>query len=105
MAEYIAAAFDPPAEYVPHLGSYLASCDAVPPRVGVVIGGVEFDIRPGDLIYPDIVDPRTELCAVAIANGGAGPYILGDVFLQNVLAVFDVGAGQMRFYGRGELGE
>jgi hypothetical protein len=66
----------------------------------VVISGVEFWINPADLIYRDLMDPMTGYCAVAIASGGSGPYILGDVFLQNVVAVFDVGAAQLRFYGR-----
>ena len=30
--------------------------------------------------------------------------MLGEVFLKNVLAVFDVGAGEMRFVARGLLG-
>ena len=29
-----------------------------------------------------------------------GLAVLGDVFLKNVLAVFDVGAGEMRFAAR-----
>lgn len=35
-----------------------------------------------------------------IASGGSGPYILGDVFLQNVLAVFDVDDAVMQFASR-----
>ena len=52
------------------------------------------------MIYRDLVDPTTGYCAVAIASGGSGPYILGDVFLQNVVAVFDVGGAEMRFYAK-----
>jgi hypothetical protein len=52
------------------------------------------------LVYKTIVDPPTGYCAVAVASGGDGPYILGDVFMQNVVAVFDAGAAQMRFYGK-----
>ncbi|POR34284.1 Putative aspartic-type endopeptidase [Tolypocladium paradoxum] len=100
LAEAIAMAFQPRAVYLYQWGSYFAPCDAVPPRFAIIISGVEFWINPADLMYQDLQDPLTGYCAVAIASGGSGPYILGDVFLQNVIAVFDVGAAQMRFYSR-----
>ena len=72
----------------------------MPPSFSFIIDGVEFPISPKDLIYPDLVDPLTGYCAVGMSTGGTGPYILGDVFLQNVVAVFDVGGAKMRFYSR-----
>ncbi|KOS19150.1 putative aspartic-type endopeptidase [Escovopsis weberi] len=102
LAEAIAMAFQPRAVYLYQWGTYFAPCDTVAPRFAVIIGGVEFWINPADLVYRELVDPLTGYCAVGIASGGAGPYILGDVFLQNVLAVFDVGAAEMRFYARDE---
>ena len=81
-------------------GAYFTSCDAIVPRVGVILGGKTFFMNPVDLINQDMVDPLTGLCMTAIADGGAGPYILGDVFMQNALTVFDVGRGKMRFLGR-----
>ncbi|KAH7311711.1 aspartic peptidase domain-containing protein [Stachybotrys elegans] len=100
LAESVADAFQPRAVYLYQWGAYFAPCDAIPPRLAVVISGVEFWINPSDLIYRNLVDPLTGYCAVAVASGGSGPYILGDVFLQNVVAVFDVGAAQMRFYAK-----
>ncbi|KAG5928075.1 hypothetical protein E4U53_002750 [Claviceps sorghi] len=100
LAEAIAASFQPRAVYLYQWGSYFAPCDSMPPRFAVVISGIEFWINPADMIYRDLVDPTTGYCAVAIASGGPGPYILGDVFLQNVVAVFDVGGAEMRFYAR-----
>ncbi|CAH0017472.1 unnamed protein product [Clonostachys rhizophaga] len=94
LAETIAAAFEPKAD------SYYVDCNAVPPSLAVVIDGVEFWINPADLIYKHLVDPLTGYCAIGITGGGSGPYILGDVFLQNVLAVFDIRGGEMRFYSR-----
>lgn len=35
-----------------------------------------------------------------ITDGGSGPYILGDIFLHNVVAVFDVGDAVMQFASR-----
>lgn len=81
-------------------GGYFAPCDAVAPRVAVIIDGARFWINPTDLIYRELVDPASGMCMLGISTGGTGPYILGSVFLQNVLAVFDVGAAQMRFYSR-----
>ncbi|RCI12561.1 putative aspartyl protease [Ophiocordyceps polyrhachis-furcata BCC 54312] len=100
LAEAIANAFQPRAVYLYQWGSYFAPCHAVPPQLSIIISGVEFSINAADLMYQDMKDPLTGYCAVAIASGGTGPYILGDVFLQNVVAVFDVGAAQMRFYSR-----
>jgi hypothetical protein len=44
------------------------------------------------------------ICLNAAQKVGGGLAVLGEVFLKNVLAVFDVGAGGMRFAARGLLG-
>ena len=37
-------------------------------------------------------------CIPGVSDAGAAGFsILGDVFLENVLAIFDVGASEMRF--------
>ncbi|KAH7173695.1 aspartic peptidase domain-containing protein [Fusarium flagelliforme] len=100
LAEAIAKAFDPPATYMPQWGSYFVNCKAIPPHFAVIISGVHFWINPADLIYQELIDQSNGKCALAISTGGSGPYILGDVFLQNVVAVFDVGGAEMRFYSR-----
>jgi hypothetical protein len=92
--------FEPRATYLYQWGAYYAPCDSVPPVFGVMIEGKTFYIRPEDLILQDVVDPETGFCAVTLTTGGMGPYILGDVFLQSVLAVYNVGGGEMRFYSR-----
>lgn len=93
-------AFQPRAVYLWQYDKYFAPCDAIAPRFAIVISGMRFWINPADMIIQEIVDPLTGYCAVAVASGGEGPFILGAAFLQNVLAVFDVGAAEMRFYGR-----
>lgn len=100
MAESIAQAFEPEAVYRFEWDQYFVDCNAMPPSLAMVIEGVEFRINAADLIYRDMVDELTGDCAIGIASGGGGPYILGDVFLQNVVAVFDVGGAEMRFYQR-----
>jgi hypothetical protein len=100
MAESIADAFQPRAVYLYQWGTYFAPCDAIPPRLAITISGKDFWINPADMICKNLIDPLTGYCAIAVASGGSGPYILGDVFLQNVVAVFDVGGAEMRFYAR-----
>ncbi|KAF2716344.1 acid protease [Polychaeton citri CBS 116435] len=99
VVEKIASLFSPPAIYVDVAGMYEALCDAEPPEIGVVINGTEFQISPLDsLITGDAgLDPFTGLCVLGFQESYRGPWILGDVFLKNVVAVFDVGAGEMRF--------
>ncbi|KAF6839200.1 aspartic-type [Colletotrichum plurivorum] len=103
-AEAIANAFTPSAIYMFQYGSYFAPCDAIAPKVAVIIEGVSFWINPVDLIYRHLRDDLTGYCQIGISTGGTGPYVLGSVFLHNVEAYFDVGAGQMRFYGRETFG-
>ncbi len=100
LADAINLAFKPAAVYLWMYDAYFTACNAVAPLVAVVLDKTLFYLNPVDLIYRDMVDPLTGLCMTGIANGGSGPYILGDVFLQNVLATYDIGKAQMRFTGR-----
>lgn len=82
------------------MGGYLTTCDAVPPRVAIVIDDQPFWLNPKDLMIRESADPLSGMCMTTIADGGSGPYILGDVFLKNVLAIFDVDDAVMQFAGR-----
>jgi hypothetical protein len=97
VAKAINAAFKPAARYLSDEEAYFVECSATPPAFAVDIAGTSFTVNPTDLIYQDVVDPNTGYCLTGVQDGGSGPYILGDVFLQNVVAVFDVGASEMRF--------
>jgi hypothetical protein len=97
LAKGINAAFSPAAQYLSDQGVYFVDCNAKPPTFEVNIAGTSFTVNPADLIYQSQVDQNTGLCLTGVQDGGSGPYILGDVFLQNVVAVFDVGASEMRF--------
>lgn len=96
-ADAINELFDPPAMYSEELGIYIVPCNATPPEVGVIIAGETFYHNPVDLIQNLELGP--ELCGSAILDGG-DTLILGDTFLKNVLAVFDVGNSQMAFSSR-----
>ncbi|KAK3343508.1 aspartic peptidase domain-containing protein [Lasiosphaeria hispida] len=100
LAEAINSAFLPSAVYLWNYGAYFTTCDAIAPQIAVKLDGILFIFNPVDLIYRDMKDPLTGLCMTAIASGGTGPYILGDVFMQNALVVFDIGQAQMRFIPR-----
>ena len=100
LADAINAAFRPPAVYAYRLGAYVTACDAVAPQLAVRVGGASMPINPRDLVFRDFVDPISGMCMTGVASGGIGPFILGSVFLQNVLTVFDVGNAEMRFLSR-----
>ena len=90
--------FDPPATLDADFGIYFVDCNAVAPSFSVLISGETFLTNPYDLILPN----GDGTCISGIQDGGEGPFILGDVFLKNVLAVFDLTPGdyQMHFSPR-----
>jgi hypothetical protein len=107
VAAAINSAFNPPAilnEYGNNgLGgaTYLVECDASAPDHGYKIGGETLWINPIDLILEsDGLPDGTCLSAIQDGGDGSTPFILGDTFLRNVLAVFDIGAEMMRFSSR-----
>lgn len=88
--------FSPPALFDETINGFTVECDAIPPTFGVDISGQTFFINAADMI----ADTGQGVCLSGIQDGGNTLTILGDVFLKNVLAVFDVGAAQMRFAAR-----
>ena len=85
--------------YNPDYGNYSVPCNAVAPWFAIEIGGVVFPIDRRDMV----IDDQSGLghCMAGTTNAGKyAPYALGDVFMNNVVAVFDVGSGQMRFGAR-----
>jgi hypothetical protein len=93
LAKTINGLFSPKATLDSSQGVYTVNCNAKAPALGVKIGGTTFQINAKDMILSD----PSGICISGIQDGGSGPYILGDVFLQSVVAVFDVGATEMRF--------
>ncbi|QIW98964.1 hypothetical protein AMS68_004482 [Peltaster fructicola] len=92
LAQRINALYDPPARFNSYVGVFETECDAKAPDLSVRINGTDFVMNKLDLIITTEAgqDPDTGLCITAIQPSN-GPYILGDVFLKNVVAVFDVG--------------
>ncbi|CZR55318.1 uncharacterized protein PAC_05205 [Phialocephala subalpina] len=95
-AAAINALFVPPAQNVN--GNYMVQCNAEAPQVGIKVNGTTIALNPADMILK--ANERGTQCQSGIADGGSGPFMLGDVFLVNVLAVFDLGNMQMKFSQR-----
>jgi hypothetical protein len=100
LAESVNAAFSPPATPIPESPSvYAVDCNAKPPTFGLTIGNQTFYHAPEDLI----INHGDGTCTSGLGNADAAAYegvvlyFLGDVFLKNVVAVFDFGKDEMRF--------
>lgn len=96
IAEAVAMAFDPPGTYDDNSGAYDVDCDAIPPLFGVDIAKKVFYVNPADLILPN----GPGLCVSGVVPNNGGHTILGDVWMKNVVAVFDLAAEQMHFAAR-----
>ena len=103
-AEAFAAQFDPPAVLNVFTAEYWAPCTAKVPKFGVVIGGQAFLLYEEDVLLQEVkLDWNGDgvmFCRLGIKDGYGGPYVLGDVFLNRVVTVFDVGIGEMHFAPR-----
>lgn len=99
VAAAVAAAFAPVAVYDAGSYSYYAPCDAVPPVFGVSVGLKVFYINPVDMLLPAAAGSPAA-CILAVQPNLGGMTILGTPWMKNVLAVFDIGAEQMRFAAR-----
>jgi len=86
--------FDPPAYLDEDYGLYFVDCNATAPSFGVMISEEIFLTNPYDLILPN----GDGTCISGVQDGGEGPFILGDVFLKNVLAVFDLTPGEYELH-------
>lgn len=71
-------------------GIVMVSCNAIPSSFSVVINGIAIPINPADLVWYN-----GENCLSGIQDAGSRGNWLGDVFLRNVIAVFDWGNHQM----------
>jgi hypothetical protein len=104
IAAAYAKLFKPEAVFSAFTGEYLAPCTAKPPPFAVVVGGETFSLSEKDLLLQNTaIDWNGDghmYCVIGVADGYSGPYILGDVFLNSVVSVYDVGSGYMRFAQR-----
>ncbi|KAK3378147.1 aspartic peptidase domain-containing protein [Podospora didyma] len=95
------AQYSPPAIYIPQQGGWFVPCNAVPPSFGVQIAGQVFWAETSSMILQQVRDPNTNYCATGFGTVEGEPWILGDVFFQGLVAVFDTGPSmEMRFAKR-----
>ncbi len=80
-------------------GMFFVRCTATPPSFGIQIGGKMVWTDPSSMILPQL---RTSggLCASGIGATSGRPYILGDTFMQGLVAVTDVDKMELRFAKR-----
>ncbi|KAK5104782.1 hypothetical protein LTS08_002675 [Lithohypha guttulata] len=102
LAQRYNSLFDPPTFIDPSSGFYVVTCDAVAPPLGVQIDGIVFWHNPKDLVKRFDVSGRYCISGIQSAGALGGVNILGDVFLNNVLAVFDLGEKVISFAARRE---
>ncbi|KAJ6508181.1 acid protease [Mycena sanguinolenta] len=100
VAAAYAAQFSPPAVEYPDTGLYTVACNATVPDFGVTIAGKTFPINKRDQIIPTGKDANNNtVCITGTQDGGADQadavFILGDVFLHNVVATFNPVDGEV----------
>jgi len=101
IAKSINQHFQPPATYIKSQGGWFVPCTAQSPKLGIQIGGQMFWTDNSSMILPQVTDPDTGFCATGIGAMDGPIFILGDVFLQGLVAVFNIGAKmEMRFAKR-----
>lgn len=73
-------------------GYYYVDCDAKVPAFSVTIGGKKFTVDGKDNVVPGGTDENgNEVCYSGVQDGYSfGIYILGDVFLHNVVSTFNI---------------
>lgn len=98
LAKEVNELYDPPSVYIKEEGVYANRCDAIPPTFAVRINGTDFFVSSQDMLPKDYAGQvaNTGLCVTGI-QPSEKVNVLGEVFLNNVVAVFDIGANEMRF--------
>lgn len=96
VAAAVVGLFSPPGYFDTELQVHFVDCAAVPPTFGIMIDDKVF--------YVNALDMRLQIapgqCISGVQPSFGGYVILGDVFMKNVLAVFDLGSQNLRFAAR-----
>jgi hypothetical protein len=79
-----------------------AACDGEVPSFGIQIDKYVFTMAAQDILVASInaTINGTVFCGLGVQPGVEGAGVLGDPFLSRVVAVFDIGASEMRFAQR-----
>ncbi|PSR76813.1 hypothetical protein PHLCEN_2v8194 [Hermanssonia centrifuga] len=94
IAKEFNARFKPPATFVEDEDTYFVDCNAIAPTFSIKIGGQEFAVDGRDQIVPSLDENNNLVCISGTQDGGPDEegnfFVLGDVFLHNVVATFDI---------------
>jgi hypothetical protein len=85
LASAVNSLFIPPGFLAANNSTYYVQCDSIAPRLEFVIGNHTFLINPVDLKR----HTSQTLCVSSITANSHGHYVLGDLFLRNVLLTLD----------------
>lgn len=96
IAGAINRSFDPPAKSVG--GQWTVGCKASAPKVAMKLNGKSLLFDAKDMILR--AGPNVCLSGIQPTKSATQPSILGGVFLKNVVAVFDIGAAEIRLANR-----
>jgi hypothetical protein len=108
VSEAVNRGWSPRATFDRRSALWIVNCDATPPEFGININGTKFVVAKEDMVVkggagtlPTILENGR--CFSTVQSSGVvdfGLQILGTPFLKNVVAVFDIGAAEMRFLNR-----
>jgi hypothetical protein len=108
VSEAVNRGWSPRATFDRRTALWNVNCDATPPEFGININGTKFVVAKEDMVVkggagtlPSISESGK--CFSTVQSSGVVDYglqILGTPFLKNVVAVFDIGAAEMRFLKR-----
>lgn len=87
-------AWSPPAWLNNDTNQWMVDCNAKPPKIGTKFGSKTLYFGAEDLVFTG----RRDLCVSGIQPGSA--FIAGGSFLKSILAVFDIGAAEIRLAQR-----
>jgi hypothetical protein len=94
------AGWSPAAVYDRTMG-WQVQCTAKAPKFGVKINGTTLWVDSEDLVIAHEKSVPGTLCSSAVQQSSwPGGAMLGSSFLKSVVAVFDVGAAEIRFSSR-----
>ncbi|KAJ7473440.1 acid protease [Mycena latifolia] len=99
VAEAYNALFSPPGVLESDSGMFVVDCNATAPPFAVVFGGTSFTIDPRDQIVPQKDAEGNNFCVSGTQDEGldvpGNLFILGDVFLHNVVTTYNPVDGEV----------
>lgn len=97
IAKAINDAYDPPSQFAEDISMFVSDCDATPPDFAITIAGKDFSINAEEMILQNSLSSPPGKCLSGIQATGTDLALLGDVFLKNVIVVFDIGNEELQF--------